>query len=328
MTIFRRAFARTAFAAAAVAALGLGAAGAAPAASAATTTIAVSTASQLKSALYAVKPGQTIALADGVYTGTFSSSVNGTSTAPITLIGSRKAVITTGSTGSGTALLVKGDHWRLTGFRVTTAQKGIMLHGSDYTIVSSLDVGSIGHEAVHVRASSVGVIIRTSSIHDTGLTNAGYGEGVYVGSAQSNWSSIMGSATTPDRSDRVIIEDNAIANTSAEGVDIKEGTTGGIVRRNVFTRAGYSGANYADSWVDVKGDGYRIESNSGSTARLDAFQVHSVLAGWGGDNVFSGNAIVSGVPGYEVRVESRESGNRVSCTTSNAALGLTNIHCG
>lgn len=300
----------------------------APAPSSAPTSpsIAVATSAQLTAALKAAKPGQTIVLKDGTYSGKFVASPSGTDGQRISLTGSRKAVITTGSTSSGYALNVTGDYWNITGLTISGASKGIVLDGSNRTVIDGVDVGRTGAEAVHVRTSSSHVIVRNSVIHDTGLVQPSYGEGIYVGSAKSNWSSIMGSSSTPDRSDYVQILTNVISNTSAEGIDIKEGTTGGIVSRNTFINAGYSGENYADSWVDVKGNDYQITGNTGTDALLDAFQVH-VIDGWGQKNAFRGNAITGRVPGYEVSVQSGANSTSVGCASSAASRGLSNIAC-
>ena len=287
----------------------------------------VSTSAQLDTALGNARPGDTIHLADGTYTGKFEASAIGTGAAPITLTGSRAAVLTTGSTGSGYAIHVTGGHWNLTGFRVDKAAKGIVLDDSDYTVVTGVDVGHIGQEGVHVRHSSTNVVLRNSYVHDTGLTSSSYGEGVYVGSANSNWSSVMGSSSTPDKSDNVLIQNNKIEDNAAEGIDIKEGTTGGRITGNTFHHSGYSGDNSADSWVDVKGNGYAVSGNSGSSTLADAFQVHSVLSGWGGGNDFAANTVTGGVRGYEVNNASKTAGNVVHCKTSGAASGLTNKGC-
>jgi parallel beta-helix repeat protein len=299
----------------------------APATAHAATVTNVSTSAQLKTALGNAKPGDTIHLTDGTYTGKFEASAAGTGAAPITLTGSRAAVLTTGSTGSGYALHVTGGHWNLTGFRVDKAAKGIVLDDSDYTVISSVDVGHIGQEGVHVRHSSTNVVLRNSYVHDTGLTSSSYGEGVYVGSANSNWSSVMGSSSSPDKSDNVLIQNNRIEDNAAEGIDIKEGTTGGRITGNTFRHSGYSGDNSADSWVDVKGNGYAVSGNSGSSTLEDAFQVHSVLSGWGGGNDFAANTVTGGVPGYEVNNASTTAGNVVHCKTSGAGSGLTNKGC-
>jgi hypothetical protein len=298
----------------------------APAANAATV-VTVRTSSALVAALKAAKPGQTISLADGTYTGKFVAAANGTAAAPIRLVGSRKAVLTTGKISSGYALHITGDRWRVTGLTVRTAAKGIVLDGSVDTVLSGLDVGTIGLEGVHFRAGSSGGILEKSLIHDTGVTKPKYGEGVYIGSAQSNWSSIMGSGSKPDRSDRVTVRGNVISNTPAEGVDAKEGTTGGVISGNRFVRSGYSGANSADSWIDLKGNGYAVTGNTGSGTKLDAIQVHTVLAGWGNGNRISGTGVSGGVSGYEVWVHTKSTGTVVTCKSSSAAKGLTNTRC-
>lgn len=290
-------------------------------------TIPVSTAAQLTAALKAAKPGQTIALKDGTYTGKFTAAASGTASAPITLTGSRKAVLTTGSLTSGYALNVTGDRWNITGLSVTRAAKGIVLDGSSSTVIDGVDVGSIGSEAIHLRANSANVTVKNSVVHDTGLAQPSYGEGVYIGSATSNWASVMGSSSTPDRSDSATVTGNTFRTIAAEGIDVKEGTTGGVITGNTFTNVGYSGENYADSWIDVKGNGYRISGNSGSGTKLDAFQVHVAIAGWGQGTVFGRNTVTGGVPGYEVSVQSGAAGTVVACGTTTAGKGLTNISC-
>ncbi|MCU1632316.1 MAG: hypothetical protein JWM61_968 [Micrococcaceae bacterium] len=284
--------------------------------------VQVSTAAGLKSALASAQPGQVIELRDGRYIGAFTASASGTPSSPITLRGSRNAVLSTGSTSSGYGLHVTGSNWRITGISVASSAKGIVLDGSRNTVINGVDVGTIGAEAVHFRSGSSDGAILGSFIHDTGLIQPEYGEGIYIGSATSNWA-----GGAPDRSDRITVRGNRITNTPAEGIDIKEGTTGGVIAGNVFTNSGFSGANYADSWVDVKGNGYRIEGNSGLGTKLDAFQVHSALAGWGTGNTFTGNTVQGGVPGYEVWVQSASLATTIACKASGAARGLSNIAC-
>lgn len=290
-------------------------------------TVAVSTSAQLTAALQTAKPGQTIVLRDGTYVGRFVAASAGTASEPITLTGSRAAVLTTGATSSGYGLRVTAPYWNIAGLSVSVAAKGIVLEGSHHTVIDGVDVGNTGAEAVHLRANSAFVIVRNSRIHDTGLVQSEYGEGIYVGSASSNWSSIMGSSSTPDRSDSVQILNNTIVNTTAEGVDIKEGTTGGAVTGNTFSNAGYSGHGYADSWVDIKGNGYSVSGNTGTTALRDAFQVHVVASGWGRNNHFRDNEVNAGVPGYEVWVQSGAVGTVVGCGVTGAARGMSNIAC-
>lgn len=289
--------------------------------------VVVSTASELSIALSKARSGDTIALADGVYTGKFTAAISGTAQAPITIVGSRAAVLTSGRISGGYGLHVTGSYWVISGLSVARSGKGIVLDGSQHTRISGVDVGNIGDEGVHFRHNSSDSSIDGSTIHDTGLKSPGFGEGIYIGSAHSNWATIMGSSTTPDRTDRVIVSGNHLVNTAAEGVDVKEGTTGGTLRSNIFTNAGYSGVNSADSWVDIKGNDYLIQGNGGSAAKVDAFQVHRALPGWGLNNRFLDNGAVAGVPGYLVNVAATNSGTILQCQSTTAGRGLSNIRC-
>lgn len=284
--------------------------------------VQVSTAAELKHALANARPGETIELGEGRYIGSFTASASGTTAAPITLRGSRAVVLSSGSTASGYGLHITGSNWRINGISVALSSKGIVLDGSQNTIIEGVDVGTIGAEAVHFRSGSSDGAIINSLIHDTGLKQPEFGEGIYLGSAHGNWT-----GGVPDLSDRITVRGNRITNTSAEGVDAKEGTTGGLIINNVFTNSGFSGVNYSDSWVDVKGNNYRIEGNSGHGTKLDAFQVHSALAGWGTGNVFVGNSVQGGVPGHEVWVQSESLNTTIICKASGAALGLSNVTC-
>jgi hypothetical protein len=113
-----------------------------------------------------------------------------------------------------------------------------------------------------------------------------FGEGIYVGSAVSNWPKYSGGE--PDRSDGNLVKGNTISATSAESIDVKEGTTGGRVVGNSMDGTGMTGA---DSLVDVKGSGWLIEGNVGTHAVKDAMQTHRILEGWGTENVFRNNVV-------------------------------------
>ncbi|MGH3881562.1 MAG: nitroreductase family deazaflavin-dependent oxidoreductase [Actinophytocola sp.] len=62
-----------------------------------------------------------------------------------------------------------------------------------------------------------------------------------------------------------------------------------------------TGANFADSWLDVKGNGYLVADNHGSTALRDGFQTHVAVEGWGRDNTFRHNTADVRGPGYGVQ---------------------------
>jgi nitrous oxidase accessory protein NosD len=290
--------------------------------------VEVSTARDLQAALDAARAGQVIRLADGRYEGNFVASAQAGADAPIRLCGGRGAVLDGGDVDGDYTLHLSGaTHWQVSGLTVTGGQKGVMVDAGSGIRIEGLLVTSMGDEAIHLRTNSSDNAVVGNTIRDTGLRKPKFGEGVYVGSAESNWCQLTD--CRPDRSDRNLVEGNDIAGTTAEAVDIKEGTSDGVLRGNTFDGAAMV---EADSWVDVKGNGWTIEGNTGTSTSADGFQVHEVVDGWGRDTVFSGNA-VGGVPGLAINVagpRAIRNTTTVSCDNDagDAGGGLSNVSCG
>ncbi|GAA3250540.1 hypothetical protein GCM10017691_62630 [Pseudonocardia petroleophila] len=279
----------------------------------------------LTAALADAGPGTVIALAPGTYRGRFVARTAGTAEAPVTLCGPREAVLDGGPVDDGYTLHLDGvAHWQLRGFTVRGGQKGVMVDGGQRVLVDGLLVEGTGDEAVHLRRHSSDNVVRGLTIRDTGLRREKFGEGIYVGSAESNWCELTG--CEPDRSDRNTIEDNTISGTTSESVDIKEGTTGGLLRGNRFDGAGMTAA---DAWVNVKGNGWTITGNTGIDSPEDGFQVFEILDGWGLDNTFTGNTATVNADGYAFNITRNDERNRVSCdnTATGAGSGLTRATC-
>ncbi|MFD9562743.1 right-handed parallel beta-helix repeat-containing protein [Streptomyces sp. NPDC059994] len=260
----------------ALAAGGLGLAAASADASAAV--IDVSTAAQLKSALTAAEPGDTIRLADGTYAGNFKTSAAGTPSARITLTGSSKAVL---KASGGYGLYLNGaSYWTVQGVSVTGGQKGIMMDAASGVVIDSVTVHGLAMEGVHFRKSSKNGVIKNSRVYDTGRDGSGMGEGVYVGTA----------GDLSDRSDQVQILGNTIGpGVGGENVDVKEGTTGTRITGNHFDGSGLTNANYDDSWVDVKGNKVVVEGNTGVHTLNSGYETHTQQSGWGCGTVFRSN---------------------------------------
>jgi hypothetical protein len=215
-----------------------------------------------------------------------------------------------------------------------------VLDNSHHVTIDGVRVHHVEDEGVHFRRSSADGVIRNSRIEYTGLVQPGFGEGVYIGSAVSNWG-CHGNSGGADRSDRVQVLNNVIGPyVTAESIDIKEGTFNGVVRGNTFNGQGISGQNSADSWVDAKGIGYVIETNTGTFTSpgtfANGYETHnptttpSFQNGCG--NVWRGNrSDLGGVGRYAINVTStsRCAGNLnivyASNTVTNATVGLTNI---
>jgi hypothetical protein len=220
-------------------------------------TVQVSGTSQLEKALAAARPGDTIRMAAGTYDPVVITR-SGTAAAPITLSGPAGAVIK-GSGKDYTLHLDGASHWQLVGFSVSGGGKGVMTDGSTGLLLDSLTVSDTGDEAVHFRSASSNNTIQRSTIRNTGLNQPQYGEGVYVGSAKSNWKKY--SDGRPDLSMNNRVVGNTFQRITAENVDVKEETGGTLIAGNRFDGSAISGENFADSVVDFKGYGGTVTGN-------------------------------------------------------------------
>lgn len=306
--------------------------------------IVVDTVAEIRSALESAAPGTVIRVLDGEYQfkPRLVASASGTPAAPITLRGSREAMLRTKNNSGDYGLWITGDHWRVEGLTVAHASKGIVLDGSVGTVIDGVQVFDIGDEGVHFRSCSSDGVLQNSFVHQTGRDSPQYGEGAYVGSANSNWDKFactdaVEGQSPGDNTERVLIQDNLFRDNTAEGVDLKEGTDSGVVRRNVFHRVGSSGGNSADSAVDAKGNNWVIEDNTVSgglepwdddgvitpSEFTDGFQAHAVYEGYGTENVFRRNQVIGRIPGFGVGLYPAGD-NVVGCDNlaPAAALGL------
>jgi parallel beta-helix repeat protein len=274
-------------------------------------TINVSTAQQLDAAISNALAGDEIILAPGTYNVTRDTSGistkwdqreaqlrarnrSGTAQNPIVLRSAdseNPAHILNERTATGITLHIwGGDYWIIQDLIVEGGQKGILLDDSNHSIIRGNFVHGVGMEAVHLRDGSSHCIIINNRITNTGLVNAGFGEGVYIGSANTttayNWNC-----------DHNVISNNLIGpGISADPVDIKEGSTGTIVEYNIMRGAGITGANSATSHIMNRGDDTVIRFNrfyrdQNSIVRA-AIEIHSVsLQGrsWGNNIRVYGN---------------------------------------
>jgi hypothetical protein len=290
-------------------------------------TVTVSTAKQLTAALGSAKAGAVIVLKPGRYVGEFRTTRSGTAAKPITLCGTSKAILDGDGIKGGYGFHLDGaKYWRLLGFTVTNAQKGVMADGTVGSVIQQLTVHKIGDEAIHLRKFSTDNVVKGNRIYDTGNRREKFGEGVYIGSAHSNWCDVT--KCKPDKSDRNRVEGNTITDTTAEAIDIKEGTSSGVVTKNTFDGSGLVKSG-ADSWVDVKGNSWVISHNIGVDSPMDGFQVHDVYDGWGRKNVFRSNKATVNGPGFGFSLTPVQN-NVVECSNSvsKAKEGFSNVSCG
>ena len=125
-----------------------------------------------------------------------------------------------------------------------------------------------------------------------------FGEGVYIGSAVSNWCT-----TSTTASPTAATATSSRATRSSQTTVRGRRHQGGHHRRaassgNTFDGSALTGA---DSWVDVKGNNWLIQGNSGTKSTQDGFQTHQILKGWGDHNLFTGNIATVDGPGLGLR---------------------------
>ncbi|MEX5632062.1 hypothetical protein [Parafrankia sp. FMc2] len=292
----------------------------------------VTDAGDLRSALAAAKPGDVIQIADGVYRGAFKLTASGTEAEPIWLCGSADAVLDgkddDGDDDAKYVLHLEGASWvRVVGFSVRNGQKGVIGDDVQHSTIAQLHVTTIGDEAIHLRTASSDNMVIGNVIRDTGNRREKFGEGVYIGSAESNWCTYTD--CQPDRSDRNAVIGNDIAGTTSENIDIKEGTTGGVIRGNTLSS---DALVEADSWIDVKGNGWLVEDNIGVGGGTleDGIQTHVIDEGWGRQNTFRRNTLAVNATGFGVYIhEPDRSQNIVACDNevTGAQSGPFNIDC-
>jgi parallel beta-helix repeat protein len=288
--------------------------------------VAVGDAVGLQSALDRAAPGDVIGLADGTYAGSFVAVRPGTASAPITLCGGPGAVLDGGGIKEGYVLHLDGvQHWRVVGFTVQNGQKGVMVDQTSHSVIEGLTVQDIGDEGIHLRSASSDNSVIGNVVRRTGLRRDKFGEGIYVGSAASNWANYSDGG--PDRSDNNLVQGNTISRTGSESIDVKEGTTGGRVVGNTLDGTGMTGA---DSLIDVKGNDWVVEGNVGVHAPGEALQTHRILEGWGARNTFAANTVDVDGDGRHIYIHDPDiTQNIVRCdnrTESGVAL-RSNVDC-
>jgi parallel beta-helix repeat protein len=286
--------------------------------------VKVTSTKELTSALKEAKAGDFIHLQDGLYEGNFTIKPSGLENKRIVLYGSRRAVLDGQNMQEGYGLHLTANYWTLFGFTIRNASKGLMADEASHNLIHSLELYKIGDEALHLRRFSSYNRIEKVWIHDVGQVNPIIGEGIYIGSAVSNWPTYTDNQ--PDRSDYNVVIGNVLGpGLTAEGIDIKEGTQGGTVHNNSFMT---DDQLLVDSWVDVKGNHYTVTRNLGLYEAESKFRlpvdILQPVVGWGRDNTVQDNAVfvVEALPTLPFFATDRATASPVPSFTKSAFLLL------
>lgn len=286
----------------------------------------VSTLEQLRTAVASARPGTVILLAPGTYRGGITVTSSGTSDKPIWICGPRTAILDNQNVQSKNGVHLDGaDNVHVAGISIQNFRKGIVISGSVGSSVADVSIASTGEEAVKVRYSSTDTAVLYNVIRQTGLAVPMYGEGVYLGTSPKDWCSVNG--CEPDRSDRTVVVGNDIARTTADPIEAKPGTSGGVIRGNTIDAGGVSEVT---TIVAIKGNDYIVVDNvaRNGVGPSGFYASETEVAGWGQNNIFARNNVALLNAGVAIYVKTGAN-NVVDCSNTPAGQGVerSNVVC-
>ena len=276
--------------------------------------IIVSNVSELYEAVENVKPGDVIKIAPGTYDCSekcIESEVSGTSALPIVLEAldnDAPPVLKGKAAEEGAILHILGDFWTVSGLEFTNARNGIILENSHHTTVQCCKVHDVGAEGIAIHSESLYCEVRSCDIHDTGLTEPEYGDGIYMG--------FMRAANSNFICNHNVIADCTFSNTAAESITLEEYTTDNEI---CGCRFNGDGMTEGACFIEINGNMCSVHDNvgyrNGNDSITSAFRVNVNERGWGHHNIFKNNSLymdqpcTSDDPSRRIYVVDSESGD-------------------
>ena len=185
-----------------------------------------------------LQPGEELVLRGGTYTfnENITVSVNGTEIQPITIRArdGEQAILEQATGNQNVVEIRRSSYLVLRGLTFRGGSHGIRLIDSDYITIEDCEIYETGDVALSANSGGTyeGLVIRRNHIHHTN----GTGEGMYLGCNNDGC-----------RIANCIIEGNYVHHTNrpsvnqGDGIEIKEGSYGNIVRNNVVHDTNYPG---------------------------------------------------------------------------------------
>ncbi|HET9941266.1 MAG TPA: right-handed parallel beta-helix repeat-containing protein [Candidatus Eisenbacteria bacterium] len=198
------------------------------------------TGSSFETAVESLAPGDTLTVHAGTYDGTgrISITVPGTAARPVLVRGApdeARPLITrpAGSTAQNTINIEGASYLTMSNLEISGNGDGInMSLGPHHITIEDCEVHHVD-VGINFRSSMNHVTVRRNHVHDTGMDGS-TGEGLYVGCND-------GSCAVSES----LIENNWIHDTMAatqgDGIEIKLGSWGNVVRDNVVYNTKYPG---------------------------------------------------------------------------------------
>jgi len=192
----------------------------------------------LRAAIAALGPGDELVLAGGTYDfgSRFNITVVGEPDRPAVIrAAERQTPVISMNTGSQNVMEIQGSRYlTVRGLTFTGGSHGIRLMDSDYVTIEDCEIYETGDVAISANSGGTyeGLVLRRNHIHHTN----GTGEGMYLG-CNNDSCRVLNS----------VIEWNYIHHTNrasvsqGDGIELKEGSAGNIIRHNVIHDTNYPG---------------------------------------------------------------------------------------
>ena len=153
----------------------------------------------------------------------------------ITFCGDRERTVIDGignRRGGAGIQIVRSTYVRFAGFTIRNLLRAVDIQDSSHAEVTHVTSENTWHEGYRIRYNSTYNLIQHCHIKDTGKGYVGNGEGIYVGTARGRTTDC---GNPEDNSDYNVLSNNVFGpNVPSENIDVKEYTTGGVIRGNVF----------------------------------------------------------------------------------------------
>lgn len=268
----------------------------------------------VRAAVASLRPGDELVLSGGTYTfnSRFAVTAVGTPSQPIVIRGktSEHVIIEMNTTNQNVMEVVGSAHLVLRNLRITRGSHGIRLMDSNHVTIEDCEIYETGDVAISANSGGTfeGLVIRRNHIHHTN----GTGEGMYLG-CNNDACRVLNS----------VIEWNYIHHTNrstveqGDGIEIKEGSAGNIVRHNVihdtnypgiitYSTRGNGGPNIIEGNAIWNTNDYAIQSAADAVIRNNivlgspiALQAHQ--AGSPSNHVIVHNTVIVDGSGIDVR---------------------------
>jgi len=268
----------------------------------------------LRAAIAALRPGEFLELGGGTYlmSSAFRITVNGTADAPIVIRAKsgERPVIDQTNTGQNVIEISSSSHLVISGIGFTGGSHGIRLMDSDFVTIEDCEVWGTGDVAISANSGGTyeGLKLLHNHIHHTN----GTGEGMYLG-CNSNACRVANSLIAGN----YIHHTNGPGVEQGDGIELKEGSYGNVIRDNVvhdtnypgiltYSTVGNGGPNVIEGNVIWNTNDYGIQSAADAVIRNNiilgsaiALQPHQ--AGSPANQQVTHNTVIAQGSGIEVR---------------------------